>query len=67
MNRAVAGCRTMMSITSSPLKRPRCPRKCFSPSSWSFSLYTKGQLKRLNGPRGSLGPMVQPVKALAHS
>ena len=29
----VAGCLTMMSMTSSPLKRPVSPRKVFSPSS----------------------------------
>ena len=39
MKRAAAGCLTMMSMMSSPFKRPLCPRKYFSVSSWSSSRY----------------------------
>ena len=35
MKRAAAGCLQMMSMMSSPLKRPVSPRKVFSPLSWS--------------------------------
>ena len=46
MKRAVAGCLTIMSITSSPLKRPLSPRNSFSPSSWSSGTYSKCQEMR---------------------
>ena len=66
-NLAVAGCSQMILMMSSPLKRPVCPRKVFSVSSWSSSLYSKNQGNRPIGNLGSGGCMVQPVKALEHS
>ena len=67
MKRAVAGCRQMMSMMSSPLNLPVWPRKVFSVSSWSSSRYSKRQSKRPMGNLGSLGSMVHPVKAREHS
>ena len=67
MNRSVAGCRQTMSMTSSPFRLPVWPRKDFSPLSWSSGRYSKDQSKRPMGNRGSLGSIVQPVKAREHS
>ena len=39
-NSAVAGWRTIMSITSSPLKLPVWPRNDFGASSWSSGRYS---------------------------
>ena len=66
MNRAVAGCLTMISMMSSPLKLPVWPRNVFSSSSWSSGRYRKRQGSFPKGNEVTLSSsMVQPVNARA--
>ena len=57
MKRWQAGWRTIMSITSSPLYRPSCPRKLFVPVSWSSAW---------NSKEWRCGPPQQVVDLRAH-
>ena len=75
-NLAVAGWRTMMSMTSRPSNLPLSPRNSFSDTSWSPGRYSNWKETRPYGQMEALvllrvmysaASTVQPVKALAHS